>query len=174
LAGAADFALAAEQLARRTAGLVATVGSVTVAPGAANVISGQTLHTLDVRHAKDAVRRAALLKLGRLAAQIAKKRGLKVSWQRTQDNGATPCSPELTARLARSVQTVQGRSRSLVSGAGHDGVVMASLAPIAMLFVRCRDGLSHHPDEYAAPKDLRVALEVMVDFLQQLAAEHKS
>ncbi len=138
------------------------------------MISGRTIHTLDVRHAKDATRKAALLKLGRFAAQIADRRGLKVSWQRTQDNGATPCSPQLTAALAQSVKAVQGRSLALVSGAGHDGVVMASLAPVAMLFVRCRDGLSHHPDEYAAPRDLRVALEVMIDFIQRLAANTKA
>jgi allantoate deiminase len=71
------------------------------------------------------------------------------------------------------VQTVQGKSLSLVSGAGHDGVVMSTLTPVAMLFVRCRDGLSHHPDEYASPKDLGVALEVMVDFLTRLAVEQK-
>ena len=106
----------AEQLALRTAGLVATVGTLTVAPGAANVIPGQAVHTLDVRHARDPVRQAALRRLGRLAAQIAKRRGLKVSWQRTQDNGATPCSPELTASLAQSVKAVQGRSLALVSG----------------------------------------------------------
>jgi allantoate deiminase len=56
-----------------------------------------------------------------------------------------------------------------VSGAGHDGVVVSQLTPIAMLFVRCRDGLSHHPDEYASPADLGVALRVMVDFLERLA-----
>jgi allantoate deiminase len=122
LAGAAEFALAAERLAQGTGGLVATVGSLTVAPGAANVIPGQVLHTLDVRHARDSVRRAALLKLGRYATEIARRRGLKVSWQRTQDNGATACSPELTARLARSVKSVQGRSLSLVSGAHRHAV----------------------------------------------------
>jgi allantoate deiminase len=172
LAGAAEFTLAAEKLARITAGLVATVGSLTVSPGAANVIPGAVVHTLDVRHAKDAARRAALFKLGRLAAQIAKKRGLKVSWQRTQDNGAVACSPALTATLERSVKAVQGKSLSLVSGAGHDGVVMSALTPVAMLFVRCRDGLSHHPDEYASPKDLTVALAVMTDFLEKLAANY--
>lgn len=169
LAGAAEFALAAEKQARGTAGLVATVGVMTVAPGAANVIPGQVVHTLDVRHASDAVRRKALLALGRSAAQIARKRGLTVRWQRTQDNGAVACSPELTARLEQSVKAVQGRSLSLVSGAGHDGVVVSQLTPIAMLFVRCRDGLSHHPDEYASPADLAVALRVMVDFLERLA-----
>ncbi len=172
LAGAAEFTLGAEKLARATTGLVATVGSLTVSPGAANVIPGSAVHTLDVRHAKDAGRRAALFKLGRLAAQIAKQRGLKVTWQRTQDNGAVACSPVLTAALERSVKAVQGKSLSLVSGAGHDGVVMSSLTPVAMLFVRCRDGLSHHPDENASPKDLAVALAVITDFLERLAKEH--
>jgi len=171
LAGAAEFALAVEKLARATSGLVATVGSLTTHPGAANVIPGQVVHTLDVRHARDAMRRAALLTLGRLAAQIARRRQLKVGWQRTQDNGAVACSPELTALLEQSIRRVQGRSLSLVSGAGHDGVVMSTLTPIAMLFVRCRDGLSHHPDEHASPQDLAVALEVMIDFLQRFAAK---
>jgi len=85
---------------------------------------------------------------------------------------ATPCSPDLTATLEQSVRTVQGKSLSLVSGAGHDGVIMAALTPIAMLFVRCRHGLSHHPDEYASPKDLDVALKVVIDFLERLAKEH--
>ena len=173
LAGAAQFTLAAEKLARGTPGLVATVGSLTVSPGAANVIPGSAVHTLDVRHAKDTVRRMALFKLGRLAAQIAKQRGLKVAWQRTQDNGAVDCSPKLTAALERSVKAVQGKSLSLVSGAGHDGVVMSALTPVAMLFVRCRDGLSHHPDEYASPKDLAVALAVITDFLERLAKDHR-
>jgi allantoate deiminase len=172
LAGAAEFTLAAEKLARGTSGLVATVGSLTVSPGAANVIPGSVVHTLDVRHAKDTTRRAALLTLGRLAAKIAKQRGLKVAWQRTQDNGAVACSPVLTAALERSVKAVQGKSLSLVSGAGHDGVVMSALTPVAMLFVRCRDGLSHHPDEYATPNDLAVALAVMTDFLERLAKDY--
>ena len=172
LAGAAEFALAAEKLALGTDGLVATVGSLTVLPGAANVIPGQVLHTLDVRHARDAARREALFKLGRLAAQIAKRRGLAVAWQRTQDNGAVECSRELTAQLERSVKAVQGTSLSLVSGAGHDGVVMSALTPVAMLFVRCRDGLSHHPDEYASRADLEIALRVMVDFLERMAQQH--
>jgi allantoate deiminase len=172
LAGAAEFALAIEKLARGTAGLVATVGSLAVSPGAANVIPGTVGHTLDVRHARDPVRRAALMKLGQLASGIARRRGLQVAWQRTQDNGAVTCAPELTAALERSVKAVQGKSLALVSGAGHDGVVMSALAPVAMLFVRCRAGLSHHPDEYASPTDLAVALAVTTDFLEQLARDH--
>ena len=174
LTGAAEFALAVEKRARSTAGLVATVGVLTVSPGAANVIPGQVGHTLDVRHASDAKRRTALFELGRVAARIAQQRGLTVAWQRTQDNGAVDCSPELTAQLERSVKTVQGRSLSLVSGAGHDGVVMSALTPVAMLFVRCRGGLSHHPDEYASAADLEIALRVMVDFLRRMAHQDTS
>lgn len=171
LAGAAEFALGVEAIARRTPGLVATVGSLAVSPGAANVIPGEVTLTLDVRHARDSARRAALRQIGRLATRIARQRRLVRTWQRTQENGAVACSPELTARLARSVKAVQGRSLSLVSGAGHDGVVLSALTPVAMLFVRCRAGLSHHPDEYASPADLAVALRVMIDFLQELAEQ---
>ena len=174
LTGAAEFALAAEQLARNPAGLVATVGALTVSPGAANVIPGLVEHALDVRHARDAVRHEALFALGRVAKRIAKQRGLSVAWQRTQDNCAVECSVGLTALLERSVKAVQGTSLSLVSGAGHDGVVMAALTPVAMLFVRCRDGLSHHPDEYASPADLKIGLRVMVDFLERMAQQHAS
>ena len=85
-----------------------------------------------------------------------------------EEDGAVDCSPALTVRLDRSVRSVQGRSLSLVSGAGHDGVVVSRLTPVAMLFVRCQDGLSHHPHEYASPADLAVALRVLTDFLQGL------
>jgi allantoate deiminase len=169
LAAAAEFAVGVEAIARRTRGLVATVGSMTVAPGAANVIPGQVVHTLDVRHADDRVRRRALMAIGRLATQIAARRKVSRVWQRTQENGAVACSPKLTASLERSVRALQGRSCKLVSGAGHDGVVLSTLTPIAMLFVRCRGGLSHHPDEFASPADLDVALRVMIDFLERLS-----
>ena len=173
LAGAAEFMLGVEAIARRTPGLVATVGALSVSSGVANVIPGEVVHTLDVRHADDRMRRGALMAIGRLATQVADRRGLERRWQRTQENGAVHCSPSLTAQLERSVQAVQDRSISMVSGAGHDGVVMSNLTPTAMLFVRCRDGLSHHPDEYASPKDLAVARRVLVDFLGRLAKEKR-
>ena len=169
LAGAAEFVLGVEAIARRTPGLVATVGVLSVPSGAANVIPAEVVHTLDVRHADDRIRRRALLAIGRLATAIARRRQLNRTWQRTQENAAVACSPGLTAALVRSVRAVQGRSLSLVSGAGHDGVVMSKLTPVAMLFVRCRAGLSHHPDEHASPADLGVALRVTTNFLGNLA-----
>ena len=168
LAGAAEFVIFAEAFAGARPPLVATVGTINVPGGAANVIPGEAVLTLDVRHPDDAICDAALAELVRQAQRTARQRQLVCDWEPTMRHAATPCSPELTKQLARSVRAVQGKGLTLMSGAGHDGVVLAALTPIAMLFVRCRDGLSHHPDEYASPKDLEVALRVVVDFLERL------
>jgi allantoate deiminase len=174
LAGAAEFTLAAEALAQRTLGLVATVGTMSVAPGAANVIPSSAAFTLDLRHPRDAVRRTALKQLRATAARIALRRRLSFSWTLTQDNAAVMCAPALTAALSASVRAVQGQSLALPSGAGHDAVVLSSLTSVAMLFVRSRAGLSHHSDEYSSPADITLALEVMIDFLTRLARTHTS
>jgi allantoate deiminase len=169
LAGAAEFITLAENLARATEPLVVTVGTIAVKPGAPNVIPGEVVLSLDVRHPRDVARAAALELLLVGVRKIAASRRLTWEWQLTQDNGAVACSPELTGVLEQSVRAVQRRGLSLVSGAGHDAVVMSAATPVAMLFVRCRDGLSHHPDEYASPADLEVALRVVVDFLERMA-----
>lgn len=171
LAGAAEFVGVVEGLARASAPLVATVGTIAVAPGAPNVIPGEAAISLDLRHPRDASRRGALKILLAAAKQIAHRRRLRVTWEKTQDDGAVACSLALTEVLEESVRAVQKRSLSLVSGAGHDAVTMSDLTKVAMLFVRCRGGLSHHPDEYASPADLAVALRVMIDFLGRLAAK---
>ena len=174
LAGAAEFTLAAEALARRTPGLVATVGTMSVAPGAANVIPATATFSLDLRHPRDVVRRSALRQLRATAARIARRRQLTFTWNTTQDNAAVTCSSALTAALTASVRAVQGKSLALPSGAGHDAVVLSALTPVAMMFVRSRAGLSHHPDEFSSPADIALALEVLIDFLARLARTHTS
>jgi allantoate deiminase len=169
LAGAAEFIRFTESTARLRAPLVATVGSIAVLPGAPNVIAGQCSVSLDVRHPRDAARRAALEHLLGEAKALARRRGLRLTWERTQDNGAVVCSADFNHILGESVESVQGRNIQLVSGAGHDAVVMSAVTPVSMLFVRCREGLSHHPDEHASRADLEVALRVTVDFLERLS-----
>jgi allantoate deiminase len=170
LAGAAEFIVAAEALARARPPLVATVGRVSAHPGAANVIAGGAELSLDVRHPVDAKRRAACRGLREEGRRIAARRRLSFSMEVTQDDDAVQCSRGLTALLAGCVRGREGRCVSLASGAGHDGVVISRLAPIAMLFVRCRGGLSHHPDEFVARRDLGAALRITVDFLARLSA----
>ena len=126
--------------------------------------------SLDVRHPNDRKCNEALAALLKRAKAIARVRGLTCDWQKTMQHPSTGCSRDLTKLLRQSVRSVQAREVALVSGAGHDAVVMANLTPIAMLFVRCREGLSHHPDEYASPADLETALRVLIDFMERLAA----
>jgi allantoate deiminase len=168
LAAAGYFISSVETFAQSHPPLVATVGTIQVSPGAPNVIPGEAVLSVDVRHPEDKVRSRALQAIGQMGSTIMRERKVVMKLETTQDNRAVRCSPELSRMLERSVKAVQGKSVSLVSGAGHDAVVMSAITPVAMLFVRCRDGLSHHPDEYASPKDIRVALEVVVDFLQKV------
>jgi allantoate deiminase len=170
LAGASEFILEAEAYARARPPLVATVGRIAAHPGAPNVIAGGAEGTLDVRHPLDALRLEALRALGRAARRIARRRRLTFASAVTQDNPAVRCSAELTRILGRSVRSVQGSCPSIPSGAGHDAVVVSALTPVAMLFVRCRGGLSHHPDEHVSRRDLETALAILVDFLGRIAA----
>jgi allantoate deiminase len=91
-----------------------------------------------------------------------------VSLATLQDHPAVACDPGLGRALARGVAAAQGSDLRLVSGAGHDAVVLSRLTPVAMLFVRCREGLSHHPREHVSTADLEVALRVLVQFLGDL------
>jgi allantoate deiminase len=170
LTGAAECVLAAEKCGRDHPALVATVGKLEVKPGASNAIPGEVRFTLDFRHPVDAAREKLLGELLGDFSRIADSRCLRLGWDLVQANAAVPCDPALGGRMLDCVENVTGIRRTLPSGAGHDAVMMATVMPVAMLFVRCRGGLSHHPDEYASPQDIAVALRVLVDFLKCLPA----
>jgi allantoate deiminase len=169
LCGAAEMVLAVETLAKKTPGLVATVGEISAKPGASNVVPGEVRLSLDVRHAKDSVRKFACLTLKKIAFQIARQRKLRLDFTVVHETVAVECSKELSALLGDAVKRRQKKTIHLSSGAGHDAAVMAGITPAAMLFIRCRGGISHHPDESVKTADVQVALEVMNDFLQLLA-----
>ena len=125
-----------------------------------------------MRHQKDSVRFASCAALQKLARRTAGARKTKVAWQPVQQTSSVPCSPQLAGRLKRAVKKHQREVASLPSGAGHDAAVMAQITPAAMLFVRCKGGVSHHPDESVSAADARVAFEVMNDFLQRMAEDY--
>jgi allantoate deiminase len=166
---AAELVLAAEATAHATGGLLATVGRLLALPGAPNVVPGAAIASIDVRHADDAVRRQAVDELRAEAEAIAARRRLRVEWQPRLDNPAVDVDPLLTAQLEASVAGLGHDVHRMPSGAGHDGVALAELTGIAMLFVRCAGGLSHHPDESVAEADVAVALDVLDGFLRRLA-----
>jgi allantoate deiminase len=170
LAAAAEWIAAVEAEARGREGLVATVGEIAAEPGAPNVIPGRVLASLDVRHADDAVREDAVAALRGHAARIGETRTVEVAWDEIQSTPAVPCSPELTEELAAAAVDAGHPAPPLPSGAGHDAAMMAAVTPVAMLFVRCAGGVSHHPDESVREEDVEVAVEVTTRFLERLAA----
>ncbi len=171
LAAAADWIGAVEAAGRGTAGLVATVGELAVEPGAANVVPGRAVASLDVRHADDGTREAGVRALRERAAAAGATRGVEVAWESVQTARAIRCDPDLTDHLAGIAAAVTGaRVPRLASGAGHDAVMLSAVAPVAMLFVRCERGISHHPAEAVRAEDVAVALDVMTRLLEELAA----
>ena len=170
LCAAAELVLAAEALAREAPPLVATVGRLAVAPGAPNVIPGSAELSLDVRHPDDARRAAAVERLRERAREAAEARGVEVEWEGLLDQPAVRCDEALSERLHEAAEAAGTRPARLPSGAGHDAAVMAAIAPVAMLFVRCAGGVSHHPGESVSEADVALAVDVLAAFVEDLAS----
>jgi allantoate deiminase len=169
LVGAAEFIGWANMYARHEPGLVATVGQIDAYPNVSNVIPGRVTISLDVRHQDDAQCTKAIERLRARSGEIAAASGIEVIWDLVQENRSVPCSNELIQRLAQAIESLGHPVWRLPSGAGHDGVMLSSLTPIAMLFVRCKDGISHNPAESVAEEDVAVVVEVLSQFLELLA-----
>lgn len=163
LAGAAQWIGEVEALARAKADLVATVGALAVAPNVRNVIAAEVSASLDLRCGDERERERATQAVLARAREIAAERGLEVAVERLEEQVAVVCDPGLVARLDAACRGCGIEPIRLVSGAGHDAVPMARIAPVAMLFVRCRGGLSHCPEEHVAMDDLACAFRVLVD-----------
>lgn len=165
LAGAAECIALIETEARKMGGLVATVGELHLQSPASNVIPGSAEFTIDIRDGENEVR----LNFARsLFAEIETRMARRQLETRIEIAQATPsvqCSPALVAHLQSIVERLQQKCPALVSGAGHDAVALAEVTDVAMLFVRCREGLSHHPDEFAAPADMEKAVEALTEFI---------
>ena len=168
LPAAAELILAVEQLARSVDGLRGTVGAIQTLPGATNVVPGVVSFSLDIRHANDPVREQAVADILAHAGEIATRRGLTFRVDRNQGHPAVPSDPTLTNLLAHAVAEAGVEPFRLASGAGHDAAIMAEIAPMAMLFVRSPNGISHHPDEQVDTGDVQVALDVMIRWLLRL------
>ena len=169
LAGAAEMALALEAIAREHPedGMVGTVGRIEASPGAVNIIPGRVAFTVDLRALTDALRLAAVERLEADAQRIAAARGLKVAIEPFHEIATAHCAPTLQDALAASVSDLGHTPIRLPSGAGHDAQVMARLCPSAMLFVRCRGGISHNPAEFASVSDMGVAIAALIRFIER-------
>ena len=169
LMAAAEWMVTMEEYALGVEGLVATTGRVTAAPNAVNVIAGEARVTLDVRHAKDAVRETAVGKAIALAGGVAMGRNVRVTSRTMSEQAAVPMDGRLTETLVAAVKAAGFSLRKMVSGAGHDAMMIAPHMPATMLFVRSPGGLSHHPEESVVPVDVEKALMVGMKFMEELA-----
>jgi allantoate deiminase len=172
LAAAAEWIGLVERDARSVPDLVATIGRIDVAPGAANVVPGRAIASLDVRHADDAVRRATAERLVLAAREAGDRRGVGVTIDIRLDQRTVPMDEGLTAMVARAVERSGATVHRMASGAGHDAMILAPVMPVAMLFLRSPGGVSHHPDETVLEGDVASALAAGGQLLDDLATHH--
>jgi allantoate deiminase len=168
-AGAAEWILAVEREGKSVPGLVATVGAVEAKPGVANVIAGETRLTLDVRHGADGVRKRAVDGLIRVAEEIAARRGLTVTHQTMLSQPSVPMDSGLVEQIEEALRRANCKPHRMVSGAGHDAMILAEKVPSAIIFLRTPGGISHNPEETVAIEDVAKALETGSHLLQLLA-----
>lgn len=149
--------------------LVATVGTLSCLPGAVNVIPGEVQLSLDVRGPQDEPLERLLSTLLTQAQAIALRRGLTFSANEYYHIAATACDARLQQALSHAVETVQGRSLSLPSGAGHDAIAIAERWPVGMLFVRNHRGISHHPAESVQTADVALGVQAYLQAVCDIA-----
>ena len=173
LCAAAELILAVEQAARSTGSIdtVATVGTCDVFPGAVNSVPSKVALALDLRDT-DPDRREVTMQQIRVAAQdIAERRGVQINEKSLNADLPADSSATLITLLEDCAQSHGAQSRRMVSRAYHDTLFLAQLAPVAMLFIPCRDGVSHRPDEYASPAAIALGTLVLAEALAYLADE---
>ena len=180
MAGAASIISGIEALCRSKAShddgtLVCTVGSLKMWPGASNVIPSTVNFTVDVRSLSDATRDNVVDSIHMLTDSACEERKLSCSLSLNHWAKAISSDSKLTSMLSDSIPHVCGvdtcpstmQPLSMPSGAGHDAIAIAGIAPISMLFVRCKEGKSHTPREWVDPKDVALSASVVLEFLKK-------
>jgi allantoate deiminase len=157
------------EVAKREAGLVGTVGRMEVGPGASNVVPGNVRLSVDVRHARDEVRRRVVAGLMERAAAIAGAAGCSFDYDVDGDYESVPMDGRMIELLTTACADAGTPAHAMGSGAGHDAAVMAEVVPSGMLFLRSPGGVSHHPEEAVIREDVEMALGAMVGFVGRMA-----
>lgn len=171
LLSAAKVIVAVDQELRKDPLLVGVVGRLENHPNGVNVISDKTSISIEIRSPQDAVRLQAREKIKQRIEQVCSEHGVSFTLQQTYEQAAVQCSESLSLYLANAIEKTGQPVRTLFSGAGHDGLAMHHLCPIAMLFVRCYQGISHNPAESITPQDLQLAIQALLYTCQGLAEQ---
>lgn len=171
LAAAAELILALEAAAKSTGAIdsVGTVGVCEVFPGAVNSIPSLVKLTTDVRDIDGARRDRILVALDASIQGVRVRRGVKITTQLINADPPATCDPEILAALEESAVAAGKKYKRMVARAYHDSSFVSCLAPTAMLFIPCRGGVSHRPDEYASPEWIGGGVHVLARTLARLA-----
>jgi N-carbamoyl-L-amino-acid hydrolase len=171
LTAAAELILALEAAAKSTGAIdtVGTVGICDVFPGAVNSVPSRVQLTTDVRDIDGARRDSVLAALADAANEVSARRGVKITTELINADPPTTCDAAILAALEESAVAAGMKSKRMVARAYHDSSFVSCIAPVAMLFIPCRGGVSHRPDEYASPEWIGGGVHVLARTLAQLA-----
>jgi len=171
LCAAAEIVLAVERAARATGAedTVGTVGVCDVFPGAVNSVPMRVRLEVDARDTDGARRDGVLASIARACDEVSARRRVKVSRDVINSDPPAQCDPRVVEALASAAGRHRLGCERMVSRAYHDSLFLARIAPTAMLFIPCRGGVSHRPDEYASPEAITSGVLVLADALAELA-----
>ncbi len=172
LAAASELILSLEAAAKSTGAVdtVATVGICDVFPGAVNSIPSRVTITTDVRDIDGARRDGVLDSLATTVSAVSARRGVKITTELVNADPPATCDAVILTKMEESAKAAGKSYKKMVSRAYHDSLFMARIAPVAMLFIPCRGGVSHRPDEYASPEWIGSGVHVLARTLAELAS----
>ncbi len=172
LTAAASLVLKAEEeawdLNHTTGFFVGTVGQLVVEPNAANVVPGRVRLTVEFRSGSDAARQSFIASLQRFADEVISETGVRITFERLSDAAPAVCSDVVRAAIRDACATTGVACTDMASGAGHDAMHVANAGPMGMIFIPCRGGRSHCPEEWVEPKDLAAGAAVLLESLLTL------
>jgi len=173
LAAAAELVLALEAAAKSTGAIdtVGTVGVCEVFPSAVNSIPSRVMITTDIRDIERERRDGVLATLTAAANELSARRGVKITTELINADPPTTCDATILAALEESVKTAGKKYKRMVARAYHDSSFVSCIAPTAMLFIPCRGGVSHRPDEYASPEWIGGGVHVLARTLAKLSGQ---
>jgi len=168
---AAEIVLAVERSAKGTGAIdtCGTVGKCSIHPGAVNSVPSRVQMEVDVRDTDEKRRDGVLEQIRDACADVAARRGVKVEIEVVNADAPAESSAAIIDAISQSADELGLQYKKMVSRAYHDSLFMARVAPMAMIFIPCRDGVSHRPDEYAKPEDIACGAEVLAHTLAKLA-----
>ena len=169
LVAAAKCVVGIQELSSGEASLVGTVGQLDVKPGASNVIPGLVEFSVDIRAASDQLRQSTVKQVLSMIETTCKADNVGVAIETVHNEKSIDCDSRINTHIGNAIASMGLPVHKLASGAGHDAAAMAAIAPVGMIFVRCKAGISHNPAEYVNPEDILPGVQAMLGTLESMS-----